>query len=224
MKDYRITVKVRNNRILKAIEEVGGTPGWKWCKAYGLQYTVINHFINMTGSPINAQGRLSPEAARLCEVVGKLPEDLWSSETLYPLERNFSEIEMDHAEIFSMLPAEQQSYLADFSGIEQAQTKALLAKALATLTSKEERVIKMRFEDDLTLAQCAERMGVTPQRIRQIEGHALRKLRHPSRVGIFVDALDVEEEERQDYKKDAAKFLAKFCGVSNRMRTTGETT
>lgn len=38
MKDYRVTVKVRNNRILRAIEAAGGTLVGKWCEEHGLAY------------------------------------------------------------------------------------------------------------------------------------------------------------------------------------------
>ncbi len=97
MKDYRITVKVRNNRILKAIEECGGTPGQKWCEANGLSYSSLNYFINMAKSPLRDDGTIRSSASQLCDVVGKLPEELWSNEQLYPLEKNFSEMEMDYA-------------------------------------------------------------------------------------------------------------------------------
>lgn len=42
MRDYRVTVKVRNNRILTAIEAAGGSPGQKWCVANGLPYLQVN--------------------------------------------------------------------------------------------------------------------------------------------------------------------------------------
>ena len=150
MKDYRITVKVRNNRLLKAIEDAGGTPGQKWCDANGLGYARVNSLINMTSSPLTAEGDLFPDASRLCEVLDKIPDDLWSSEQLYPLEKNFSELEMDYSQVVALLPSEQQSYLPDFSELEQEQTKGLVSAALSTLTDREREVIRMRFEDELT--------------------------------------------------------------------------
>jgi len=58
-------------------------------------------------------------------------------------------------------------------------------KILATLTPREERVLKMRFgideKADYTLEEVGEKFGVTRERIRQIEAKALRKLRHSSR-------------------------------------------
>lgn len=207
MRDYRLTIKVRNNRLLKAIEAAGGTPGGKWCAENGLCYSMVNNLIKMTSSPLTADGELRLDAAKLCDVLGKLPEDLWSNEQLYPLEKNFSEMEMDYSQVVALLPQEQQSYLPDLSEFERAQTKALLDKAVATLNPREQKVIRMRFEDDLTLEECADRLDITRERARQIEAKALRTLRHPSLVGIFVDAVDcVSEKTRSDAKKAAAKW------------------
>ncbi len=59
------------------------------------------------------------------------------------------------------------------------------AKALATLTPREEKVLRMRFgigeKSDHTLEEVGQNFDVTRERIRQIEAKALRKLRHPSR-------------------------------------------
>ena len=56
---------------------------------------------------------------------------------------------------------------------------------LATLTPREEQVLRLRFglgeKTDYTLEEVGQRFAVTRERIRQIEAKALRKLRHPSR-------------------------------------------
>lgn len=206
MKDYRVTVKVRNNRILRAIEESGGSPGQKWCDANGLGYTRVNDFINMTSGPFSASGDLYPDALRLCEVLNKIPQDLWSNEQLYPLEKNFSELNMDYSQVVSMLPTCEKFYINDFSGVEQEETKKLLWKAISTLTQREQEVIRMRFTDEITFDECAEILGLSKERVRQIEVKALRKLRHPSRIGIFVDALDITKDQRDKYKAEANKY------------------
>lgn len=206
-KDYRITVKVRNNRILKAIEDVGGNIGAKWCEANGLGYMRVNAFIQLKSGPLNANGDLFPDALRLCEVLGKLPEELWSNEQLYPLERNFSEMEMDYSQVVAMLPAEQQSYLPDYSHLEQEQAKKLIGRALSTLTDRERKLIQMRFEDDLHLENCAKYFDVTRERVRQIEAKALRKLRRAPCVGMLVDLMDFSEADRNRYKQATADYL-----------------
>jgi RNA polymerase primary sigma factor len=67
-------------------------------------------------------------------------------------------------------------------------------KVLATLTPREERILRMRFgigeSSEHTLEEVGKDFSVTRERIRQIEAKALRKLRHPSRgnaLRAFVD-------------------------------------
>ncbi len=196
MKDYRVTVKVQNNRLLKAIEATGATLGGKWCAENGLAYGMVNKLVNMTRSPLMETGQMYPDAVRLCEVLNKLPEDLWSKEQLYPLEKNFSDLEMDHEQVVALLPQEERSYLPDFSALEREQTKALVSKVISTLNPQEQEVILMRFHEELTLYECGKRLGLTKERIRQIEKRAFRKMRKPEHVGILLGLLDDGAVER----------------------------
>jgi len=91
---------------------------------------------------------------------------------------------------------EEESSLGDF--VEDRQTvspsdaavytslEAQTRKVLATLTPREEQILRMRFgigeKSDYTLEEVGQRFAVTRERIRQIEAKALRKLRHPSRA------------------------------------------
>ena len=74
-----------------------------------------------------------------------------------------------------------------------------LFKTLASLGEREQEVLRMRFDERLTLEQCGKRLGLTKERIRQIEAKAIRKLRHPSRVREFssvpMTALAEKQEE-----------------------------
>lgn len=90
---------------------------------------------------------------------------------------------------------DEDSYLGDViidpkiasptEAIAQMDLSERTRKILATLTPREERVLKMRFgieeKADYTLEEVGEKFGVTRERIRQIEAKALRKLRHSSR-------------------------------------------
>ena len=66
---------------------------------------------------------------------------------------------------------------------------AELEKVLSTLTAREERVIRLRFgiggEDEHTLEQVGEILGVSVKRVRQIEYGAMRKMRQPNRSKNF---------------------------------------
>lgn len=196
MKDYRLTLKVRNNRILRAVEATGRNFGGKWCRANGVDYHKAVQLVAMTLSPINEEGHLIKAAVQLCDALNKTPDDLWSKEQIYPLEKNFSELEMDHDQVISLLPHNQQVIEHDTSGIENEQAKAIIATAMRSLKAREIEVLRLIFYEDFTLQECADRLNVTRERVRQIEQKALRKMRHPDRLPMLVDLLDVKPNER----------------------------
>ncbi len=99
---------------------------------------------------------------------------------------------------------EEDSHLGDFIPDDEAPApadaashtllKEQLGEVLSTLTSREEKVLRLRFglEDGRprTLEEVGKEFDVTRERIRQIEAKALRKLRHPSRSKKLKDFLD----------------------------------
>jgi len=75
-----------------------------------------------------------------------------------------------------------------------SELKTAVTASLATLTPREERVLRKRFgiglPTDYTLNEIGKGLTVTTERIRQIEAKALRKLKHPSRHRHLVNFLD----------------------------------
>ncbi len=75
-----------------------------------------------------------------------------------------------------------------------ANLKETTTRILASLTPREERVLRMRFgigmNSDHTLEEVGQQFAVTRERIRQIEAKALRKLKHPSRSRKLRSFLD----------------------------------
>ena len=101
---------------------------------------------------------------------------------------------------------DEDSHLGDFiedsgvvSPVESATMEGLreaTQNMLASLTSREAKVLRMRFGIDMntdhTLEEVGKQFDVTRERIRQIEAKALRKLRHPTRSDKLKSFLDVE--------------------------------
>jgi RNA polymerase primary sigma factor len=110
----------------------------------------------------------------------------------------------------SPIGEEEDSHLGDF--VEDKQAVAPLEAAseamfrnevediLATLRPRERRVVQLRFglvdDEPRTLEEVGRRMGLTRERIRQIEATALRKLRHPSRSKVLRDYTEDHDRVR----------------------------
>jgi RNA polymerase primary sigma factor len=99
---------------------------------------------------------------------------------------------------------EDDSHLGDFiqdanavapvDAAIESNLKEMITRSLASLTPREERVLRMRFgigmNTDHTLEEVGQQFSVTRERIRQIEAKALKKLQHPSRSRIMRTFLD----------------------------------
>jgi RNA polymerase sigma factor (sigma-70 family) len=82
---------------------------------------------------------------------------------------------------------EDKNALLPVDAAIQSNLRETTTRVLASLTPREERVLRMRFgigmNTDHTLEEVGQQFSVTRERIRQIEAKALRKLKHPSRAG-----------------------------------------
>lgn len=118
--------------------------------------------------------------------------------------REIMRIAQDPVSLETPIGEEEDSHLGDFIPDEDAPApaeaaslillKEQLNQVLATLTEREEKVLRLRFglEDgrSRTLEEVGKTFSVTRERIRQIEAKALRKLRHPNRSNKVRDYLD----------------------------------
>ena len=181
MTDYRIGVKVRNNRILKAIEAQGGLFGGKWCAANGLSYAMMVRLVALKESPYKESNReLTKTASGLCDVLFMSPDELWSEQQTFALEKNFTELEMSEAQVAALInKADNEfNYLsAPEAFLAQKNMAEGIIKSLTFLTKREQQVIQMRYYDGNTFREVGKELGVCGNRAMQIEAKALRRIR-----------------------------------------------
>jgi len=133
------------------------------------------------------------------------PEEL-AEKLSMPLEkvRKVMKIAKEPISLETPVGDEEDSHLGDFiedknailpiDAAIQANLRETTTRVLASLTPREERVLRMRFgigmNTDHTLEEVGQQFSVTRERIRQIEAKALRKLKHPSRSRRLRSFLD----------------------------------
>jgi RNA polymerase primary sigma factor len=145
----------------------------------------INKLIRTSRSLVQELGRepTSEEIARKMDIpVSKVRKVLKIAQEPISLETPIGEEEDSHLGDF----IEDKSILNPADAVVASNLRTITDEVLATLTPREEKVIKMRFGlgtsgSEHTLEEVGQHFAVTRERIRQIEAKALRKLRHPSR-------------------------------------------
>lgn len=192
MTDYRVQIKVRNARLLRAIEKAGHQPGQIFAREVGISYTGhLLPYLNLKRTPFDENGDLRPCAEMLCVFLNRLPDELWSEEQRYPLVTNAAEIELSAASVHELLAS--PSDCADpLSLLEKKQAAQAVDALLDTLTPREAEVLRLRHGIDgepMNLEEMAKAKGCSRERIRQIEAKALRKLRAPARQTVLMDVV-----------------------------------
>jgi RNA polymerase primary sigma factor len=153
----------------------------------------LNKIVRTSRQMLNEIGR-EPTPEELTEKLGM------------PLERvrKVLKVVKEPLSLESPIGDEGDSHLGDFiedknailpiDAAIQSNLRETTTRVLASLTPREERVLRMRFgigmNTENTLAVVGQQFSLTRERIRQIEAKALRKLKHPSRSRILRSFLD----------------------------------
>lgn len=175
-KDYRVTVKVRNANLLRAIEAAGEEPGQRFANKVGISYHYLNKLINMTVAPRYKDGEYKPGVMALCEYLNKMPMELFSDEQHEALDTNMAEFDASLDEVQQIACGEVEP---DRLLIASEAVASLHSLMEAVLTEREQRTLDMRFGitgDIHTLDEVAAAFGIGRERTRQIEAKAIRKL------------------------------------------------
>ncbi len=156
---------------------------------------------------IETINKLVRTSRQMLHEIGREPTPEELAERLgMPLEkvRKVLKIAKEPISLETPIGDEEDSHLGDFiedknavqplDAAIQANLRETTTRVLASLTAREERVLRMRFgigmNTDHTLEEVGQQFSVTRERIRQIEAKALRKLKHPSRSRKLRSFLD----------------------------------
>lgn len=183
---FRVEAKLRNNRLVRARELCGYANAKAAAAASGVSYSIWIHYEALQATPWRKRaGVWRSTALAIAKFLRQLPEDLWP-EVIERVEATRASFEVGSASV-ALLPApvDPEQVVGQLQLMERAR------ELLTHLTPREEFVLRKRFgidtrdQTDFTLEEIGDELNVGPERIRQIEAKALRKLRHPSRAKLL---------------------------------------
>jgi len=181
MSDYRVKIKVRNARLLRAIEAAGYRAGGKFSDLVGISYgTHLLAYLDLARTPFDDNGDLRPCAEKLCVFLHKMPDELWSEEQKLPLQTNTAEVELSAMEVQDLLAGPASCGDDPQNILERREMLGAVTALLDTIYPQQADVLRARFGFDgapQSLDEIAKARGITRERVRQIEASALNKLR-----------------------------------------------
>ncbi len=182
--EFRIKVSVRNNLILSAIEAQGyrghGSIS-RFCQYAGMTPTELSELTSLRKAPITSEGEFRHSAKLLMEALGAAPHDLWTDQQLtLSLAKNSAESTANAEQIQALLASQRDEAMTLPSpevACAEGMTRRLVTQVLERVTPRQRKVLAMRFGlegcSEHTLQEVADVMGVTRERVRQIEHGAM---------------------------------------------------
>ena len=176
MKDYRIKITIRNERLLSAIERKGFKSVSSFCRAYGLREYSILDVINGSKPPINRNKELLSGVKELLDILELSVEQAFTARQLKGFRKHSFEVKVEEEQLKKLVdPVKNHEML-----MMEKDTSRTLGTMLSELTPREEKIVRMihgiGMTTDHTFNEAGLRFSVTQERVRQIYLRALRRL------------------------------------------------
>lgn len=183
VKDYRLTIRVRNNRLLRRIEATRGFVSVpRWCAKHGFSYTAVTDLIAMKASPLRVNGDWRDLVERLASMLRSDPADLFPQRQVEgSIKKTTVEREVSETELLALTEPEALALIEDQTPERDTLDKDLIAKMLAVLPDKDRRMVETYYgvgggDAAGTLDDLAEEFGISRERIRQRLTRARHKM------------------------------------------------
>lgn len=193
MKEFELTLKLRNNLIKRRRLQMG-LGAREAANQAGVHYALWLKYEALTADPLakptSKRGATwRPSAVSIARFFGCLPEDLFPDVVLAVKRPEVqTELAGEQALILATAVATMELPPVPDELLIGRETTERIRELMPELNTIERRIIRSRFEDDKTLAETGEAIGLSQERTRQLQNRALRKLR---------DGLDDQERVRR---------------------------
>lgn len=193
IKDYRIDVRVKSNRIFKLIQMKGYKSVSEFCTKNKMPYQSTINYINLKDCPIGKDNKWKGSAVALANALGMHEEILWTEEQqTAEIESTSFEVTTEQAKalVNSNLVLSDKSIDIEEKHLLEERVKETNSHIDKSLTPREARIIKMRYgiipyKEAHTLQQIADVFEVSRARIREIEHKAKAKMRYKKEFNDF---------------------------------------
>lgn len=185
-KDYNVQIRVRNARLKALMKREGYETVTALAKASGVSKSIISHYMMFARPLVCKNGEWVRSVTRLATFLKCLPEDLAPPQHHKTvLTKNRAEFEMNVSDVETLSASLRTLALPADKAMMDREANAALYEMIGKLNARQRLVVDRRFGltsgHAETLEAIAKDVGVSKDRIHQIEERALRDLRHPGK-------------------------------------------
>ena len=181
IKDYRVKITIRNERILKLIEDSGFVSVRSFCHSHKIAYQQLTELIAGKVKPFTENGVMVTTCRQMLEVLNVTLEDCFTSRQIQGFNKRSFEIKVKEQELKKIInPTKNQE-----QKLMEQQAKNRIRYAIEMgLEPREAAMLKMKFGFDYGVEhsgeEIAKKFNVSRARVGQIIAKAQRKMKHPS--------------------------------------------
>jgi RNA polymerase sigma factor (sigma-70 family) len=181
MKDYRIKITIRNDRLLSAIEDKGVPSVNQFCKLYKLDYMNVCRIISGKLKPLNDKGFPIKLVEKILDILDISIEDAFTERQLKGFNKSSYQISISEKDVKQLInPVKNHEERI----IEQDVKLKIIQAFSKRLTPREEKILRLKYGFDgnreHTQEELSKLFNVSNTRVGQIIARAERKLKHPS--------------------------------------------
>jgi len=188
MKDYRVKVTIRNDRLLTAMEDLGYKSVKEFARINKISYGHAGSIISGKIKPINAKGNLTPLAEKILIMLKLTVEEGFTERQLQGFVKTSFTKSIEERDMLKLAnPVKNQELL-----LMEKDTGEILKKMLKDLPPRYETIVKMihgiDFKKEHTLKEVSLHLNLTNSRIGQIYQKALRMMSHTGNLRKLKEA------------------------------------
>ena len=187
MSDYRVKITIRNERLLKAIEDAGYRSARQFAIQNAIEPERVGRLIRGAEKPIDKKGRVTKNCSEILSLLNKTLKECFTDRQLEGFKSNTFETRVEETELMQLVNPVKNNEVRLIEQDIQLNLNEIFSKYLSP---REEKVLRMRYgiglNTDHTLEEVGLQFSVTGERIKQIEAKALRKLRRPKIISKLI--------------------------------------
>ena len=215
IKDYRVKITIRNEKILSKMESLGYVSVLNFCKKVGLPYQQVTEIINGKYKPLSMKGILKPFVQSVLDLLQMTPDEAFTDRQLQGFNKSGYVFKLKEQEMRQLVdPVQNQERKVIENDIKLKIVQAMHKR----LNHREERFLSLRYGfnggAEHTLEEISRMFNVTRERVRQIIKRAERKLKHPEVMDSIINTgfadlytkVDISREQIERADDDDAFF------------------